>query len=97
MESWTNLNFSIYFFYGVIILKLLNFIFIGKNHFSKEQSFKRLFKYFCGTSFDKTKKCKPKEFYYNYGEDGFSFASLLLNSPFSLMELHVVSLKALEV
>ena len=29
--------------------------------------------------------------------EGFSFASLLLNSPFSLMELHVLSLKALEV
>ena len=31
------------------------------------------------------------------GEDEFSFASLLLNSPFSLMELHVISLKVLEV
>ena len=31
------------------------------------------------------------------GEDGFSFESLLLNSPFSLMELRVVFLKALEV
>lgn len=31
------------------------------------------------------------------GEDGFSFASLLLNSPFSLMDLRVVFLKALKV
>ena len=31
------------------------------------------------------------------GEDGFAFASLLLNSLFSLMELRVIFLKALEV
>ena len=31
------------------------------------------------------------------GEDGFSSTSLLLNSPFSLMDLHVVFLIALEV
>ena len=31
------------------------------------------------------------------GEDGFSSAFILLNSPFSIMELRVVSLKVLEV
>ena len=31
------------------------------------------------------------------GEDGFSSAFILLNSSFSIMELRVVSLKALKV